>query len=737
MEEDVIRPLPAEIAHKIAAGEIIIRPSAAIKELIENSIDAGSTLIQLNIAPNPMDSCEVIDNGCGISPNDMLIVCKRFTTSKTQNTIHGVKSLGFRGEALSALSQSSYVTISSRTKHREKRTVMRYICCNPVMDDIAEENGPQGFTIKYENLFYNLETRHKSLSVSSSHEFNLCLELVQKYSIHFPDINFIFHKLGNISHEFTTCNDTKLGDLVTTDYDHEHFTGQERFPPNVAAAEYHEKYKDNVDEQSSLYLKKVKNSIKNIYGILVYNIVYPFVSNSFNKIYYNCKGLFSHPNQSSRTATFIIFINNRLVELPPLRRSILNIYNEISNNRYRRFVYLSLFLPYDRIDANVHPSKQRLLLEDQDDIIDDICLNFKNELSKLSSLNSSTVPDSTSYNVIQHITPAEAEVEAPPTKSEEDKKEKTYNKFKVRNDYRQTDISYFAAPVPLESNKVPVYIEDTPEVVTIENEDFVCDEEASCEKEESTELDAIPPVFSFTEMRDGATLGEMWIVNSIKEILRDIDEQRDVGFTNSILNSVLVGVADDRHILIQHDAELAMINIVKIAREAAFQSILWRIGNLPTLELDPPLPLVDLLAFAIAKRRGNADDVETYISEAKGLARQTIIDVLNAVFSFHIEDLEILCIPNVLSNYFPGPEFLPDVLLNIFSQKPADEKKFIVNVSYCIAEYYTVAPTQSVDPTSDHGSYLSRILLHAVQRFPDLSLSSRFVKIHECISGIG
>ena len=118
---DIIQLLPTHIANQIAAGEVIQRPSSAVKEMLENALDAGSTEIQLSIKDAGKTQIQVVDNGCGMSISDLKKCCERHATSKIKNTddLFNIKSMGFRGEAMSSIAAIAHVEIKSKQFENE------------------------------------------------------------------------------------------------------------------------------------------------------------------------------------------------------------------------------------------------------------------------------------------------------------------------------------------------------------------------------------------------------------------------------------------------------------------------------------------------------------------------------------------------------------------------------------------------------------------------------------------
>lgn len=183
-----INVLSFEIANLIAAGEVVERPSSVLKELIENSIDSGATKIVAEIKRGGVALIRVSDNGCGMDKEDLPIALKRHATSKIKekDDLSKIVTLGFRGEALAAISSVSQMTIISKTKEANVANMLTAEAGNIV--DVSEVGAADGTTVVVENLFYNVPARRKFLKKDSTEAMNVTA-LVEKVALSRPDIS--------------------------------------------------------------------------------------------------------------------------------------------------------------------------------------------------------------------------------------------------------------------------------------------------------------------------------------------------------------------------------------------------------------------------------------------------------------------------------------------------------------------------------------------------------------------
>ena len=210
-----INVLDFEIANLIAAGEVVERPSSVMKELIENSIDSGATTIVAEIKRGGVALIRVSDNGCGMEAEDLPVSLKRHATSKIQRRedLEGISTLGFRGEALAAISSVSIVTIITKTATAESGSMLTSEGGRII--DISEVGCADGTTVVVENLFYNVPARRKFLKKDSTEAMN-CAALVEKVALSRPDISI--QLLVDGEERFKTPGNKNLLDTIYAVY---------------------------------------------------------------------------------------------------------------------------------------------------------------------------------------------------------------------------------------------------------------------------------------------------------------------------------------------------------------------------------------------------------------------------------------------------------------------------------------------------------------------------------------
>ncbi len=202
-----IRQLTPDVAAKIAAGEVVERPASVVKELIENSIDAGATQIRVDLTNGGLQLIRVTDNGCGIAADELSLALSRHATSKVEgiDDLERIRTLGFRGEALASIAAVADVTLLSRYVGAEQGAQVS--AANGQLSEVSAAASPFGTTLTVRNLFSAVPARLKFLK-SRHTEISHCLHMLEQYALAYPEIRFSVFSEGK--QLFTTPGDGQL-----------------------------------------------------------------------------------------------------------------------------------------------------------------------------------------------------------------------------------------------------------------------------------------------------------------------------------------------------------------------------------------------------------------------------------------------------------------------------------------------------------------------------------------------
>ncbi|ODV84641.1 hypothetical protein CANARDRAFT_200946 [[Candida] arabinofermentans NRRL YB-2248] len=346
-----IRPLDKTVVNRIAAGEIIIAPSNALKELLENSIDAGSSSIDITCKDGGLKLLQITDNGSGISKDDLPILCERFTTSKLTKfeDLNSIQTYGFRGEALASISHISHFSVVTKTKQDTCAWKCHYsegklVPSKPSVQssDPKPIAGKDGTSIIVEDLFYNFPSRLRSLK-SANEEYSKIVDVINRYAIHTENVGLTCKKFGTTSNDVIIRNNMSRKDRIRT-----------IFGNSVANELLDLDFEPNLD----IGLFKCYGNVTN--------------SNYTNK----------------KVIQPVFFINNRLVSHDPLKRAINQVYTNYLPRGHKAFVYLALEINPKNVDVNVHPTKREVRFLNEDEIIEHIVKQIEITLSQLDSTRS-------------------------------------------------------------------------------------------------------------------------------------------------------------------------------------------------------------------------------------------------------------------------------------------------------------------------------------------------------------
>ena len=324
----VIKVMDEILSNKIAAGEVVERCSSVVKELVENSIDAKSTEIKVELKESGIKEIKVIDNGKGMDHDDAVMCFNRHATSKIidEDDLYHIHTLGFRGEALASIASVTDVDLYSSIGEVGTHVHIK----GGKVIDVENTDSRKGTIVSVKNLFYNTPARLKHLK-SLYTELSNIMDYMNKIALSHPEIRF------------SVSNDGK--ELLKTD-------------------------------GSNNLLK----CIKNIYGI---NIAKKMIEISNSNDDYKISGFISLPEvyRSSRN-NIITIVNGRIVKNIELNRTINDSYHSYKPDNYYPIVVLNINVDTTLVDVNIHPTKMDIKFGNIEDLLELVSTTIKNKITK-------------------------------------------------------------------------------------------------------------------------------------------------------------------------------------------------------------------------------------------------------------------------------------------------------------------------------------------------------------------
>ncbi|XP_031200121.1 DNA mismatch repair protein Mlh1 isoform X2 [Mastomys coucha] len=667
----IIRRLDETVVNRIAAGEVIQRPANAIKEMIENCLDAKSTNIQVIVKEGGLKLIQIQDNGTGIRKEDLDIVCERFTTSKLQTfeDLASISTYGFRGEALASISHVAHVTITTKTA--DGKCAYRASYSDGKLQAPPKPcAGNQGTLITVEDLFYNIITRRKALK-NPSEEYGKILEVVGRYSIHNSGISFSVKKQGE------TVSDVRTLPNATT-----------------------------VDNIRSIFGNAVSRELIE-------------VGCEDKTLAFKMNGYISNANYSVKKCIFLLFINHRLVESAALRKAIETVYAAYLPKNTHPFLYLSLEISPQNVDVNVHPTKHEVHFLHEESILERVQQHIE---SKLLGSNSSrmyftqTLLPGLAGPSGEAVKPTTGVVTSSTSGSGGDK---VYAYQMVRTDSRDQKLDAFLQPVsrPLPSQpqdpvqgdraescpeearqkdeemfELPAPTEEAAESENLEKESVIGTSEAaqkaatisspgSSRKRHREDSDVEMVENDSGREMTAACYPRRRIINltSVLSLQEEINERGHETLREMLRNHSFVGCVNPQWALAQHHTKLYLLNTTKLSEELFYQILIYDFANFGVLRLSEPAPLFDLAMLALdspesgwTEEDGPKEGLAEYIVEF--LKRKA--EMLADYFSVEIdEEGNLIGLPLLIDSYVPPLEGLPIFILRLATEVNWDEEK--------------------------------------------------------------
>lgn len=556
----ITQPLDPDVVNKIAAGEIIVAPVHALKELMENAVDAGSTSLEVLVKEGGLKLLQITDNGCGIAKEDLPILCERFTTSKLQKfeDLSSIATYGFRGEALASISHIAHLTVTTKTKDSPCAWRAQYDAGKlaPAKPGQTAEPKPvagrPGTQLTVEDLFYNVPTRRRAFR-SASDEYNKIIDMVGRYAIHCSHVAFSCKKHGESSTSIAIQSNASVVDRI-----------------------------------------------RQLYGGSVANELVEY-STADKRWGFQARGWTTNANYSIKKTTLLLFINHRCVESSNIRKALEQTYAQFLPKNGHPFVYLSLEIDPQRVDVNVHPTKREVNFLNEDEIIQAICEHIRSKLAAV---------DTSRTFMTQTLLPGGAVMAQPgtqPTLADATGTPAQPVSGSGGGNARRTPAR------PYENNLVRT---DT----NLRKITSMFPGVASATAADGTTTAASTSVAApgnehqlDYESSDREAVACRLV--SVRQLRAEVRKDAHNELSEVIANHTFVGVVDERRRLaaVQGGVKLYLIDYGKACYEYLYQVGLTDFGNFGTIQFNPPLDLRELL--------GMAAEVEMEAEQGRGRAK--------------------------------------------------------------------------------------------------------------------
>lgn len=625
-EPPSIRRLEEAVVNKIAAGEVIQRPVSAVKELVENSIDAGSTSVSVVVKDGGLKLIQVSDDGHGIRYEDLPILCERHTTSKLSRfeDLLSIKSMGFRGEALASMTYVGHVTVTTITKgqlHGYRATykdgMMEYEpkACAAV----------KGTQIMIENLFYNMSARRKTLQ-NSADDYSKIVDLICRFAIHHTSVGFSCRKHGAARADVHSVATSSRLDAI-------------RFVYGVSVAQNLMKIEASDDDPSSST--------------------------------FQMNGFISNSNYTAKKITMVLFINDRLVECGCLKRAIEIVYAATLPKAAKPFIYMSINLPPEHIDVNVHPTKREVSLLNQEIIIEKIQSAIE---SKLRNSNES----------------------------------RTFQEQRVDSSAISISTVKDTPTCPSSSGtkpqKVPVH-----KMVRTDSQDPAGRLHAYLHVKHSSQLQGNSCLASVrSSIRQRRNFRETADLTSIQALIREMDSSCHSELLDLVGHCSYIGMADDVFALLQHNTHLYLANVVNLSKELMYQQVLRRFAHFSAIQLSDPAPLRELIMLALKEEDlepegSENDELKEKIAEMNTELIKQKSEMLEEYFGIHIDPNGNLSrLPIVLDQYTPDMDRVPELVLCLGNDVNWDDEQICFQtIAAAIANFYAFHPPLLPNPSGE------------------------------------
>uniref|UniRef100_A0A0R3RGY5 DNA_mis_repair domain-containing protein n=1 Tax=Elaeophora elaphi TaxID=1147741 RepID=A0A0R3RGY5_9BILA len=637
----MIRRLPEDVVSRIAAGEVIVRAANAVKELIENALDAGATEIIITAKNGGLDLLKVQDNGKGIAKDDLPIVCERFTTSKLEKyeDLECMSTFGFRGEALASISHVAKVTIISKIRDSPCAYVGRYEG-SQLQGDIKPSAGLDGTTVIAEYLFYNCPSRRRAFKYPAD-EMNRIADVVVRYAIHNPwfvyghSVSFTLRRCGSGS-DFRTAGTNDVCETISS------LLGV-KFSKDLVLLNHND--------------SKLHFTLK---GCLVRPTASCTAETLQNRQFFHFTLSKYLDEANNRQKVFYLFINGRSVECQALKQALDVVF--AAQNTISPFVMISLQIDPKRIDINVHPTKSVVYFLEQDNIITSIQDANTNFLFSeyvedliLSSAGSCDVYPKFPLMIDSTDNSSLKSVDAIVTASAKKKK------------LTMLVSESLGGPAPSSSKSPKVYPH---QLVRTDAKERRLEEFVTSQSQIVSSLHATNAVASSVKSLEDSEWRNFEF-ESLKNMKEALCAAASVSLRSLFKEHIYVGAVSVDQVLIQHSTSVYLVDAQDCLRNFFYQILVLSFGNFGSYKLSECASLAELLCIA----DNNISSIEAQQKVATVIENREMLD---DYFCLSIaENGNLGSIPSLVDGFIPQLESLPQLILTLTNDISWDDVSFI------------------------------------------------------------
>ncbi|XP_050213071.1 DNA mismatch repair protein MLH1 isoform X2 [Mercurialis annua] len=481
----------------------------------------------------------------------------------------------------------------------------------------------KGTQIMVENLFYNMVARRKTLQ-NSADDYSKIVDLISRFSIHHTNVSFSCRKHG------------------------------------AARADVH-----SVAAASRL------DSIRTVYGASVARNLLK-VEASDSDSFFKMNGFISNSNYVAKKTTMVLFINDRLVDCTALKRALEIVYAATLPKASKPFVYMSIVLPHEHVDVNVHPTKREVSLLNQEIIVEKIQLAVE---TKLRSSN-----DAKTFQ--------EQKMDLSPSCPVDTSKDKNVDPSPSGSKSQKVRVNKMVRTDVLEpAGRLHAYFEAKP----------------PHHLEKNSSLNAVRSL-----VRQRRNPKETADLTSVQQLMDDIDRNCHSGLLDIVRQCTYIGMADDRLALLQHNTHLYLANVVNLSKELMYQQALRRFAHFNAIQLSEPAPLQELIMLALKEddldpeSNGN-DDLKEKIAEMNAELLKEKNEMLEEYFGICIDSQGNLSrLPVILDQYVPDMDRIPEFVLCLGNDVDWDDEKNCFQViAAALGNLYAMHPPLLPNPSGD------------------------------------